>query len=176
MLRPAFRLEVTIHDQATEGDKVVTRMSQGGTHRGDFLGVPATGRTVEWNVIDIIRLRDGGYIEHWADMTGLRAQLTAKLTGCRSDSHYSVAHPHHPSDVNYTPTDQFAFPCRHSQTLVAPASACAAATVLRPARTLPGLEDLVTVGAPGVTDTQRAQEISWLLHPRSLRSTDGSRL
>ncbi|MEZ0362349.1 ester cyclase [Mycobacterium sp. pUA109] len=80
VLRPAFPdLEVTIHDQITEGDKVVTRKSYRGTHRGEFLGVPATGRTVEWSVIDIIRLRNGQYVEHWAvaDMAGLRAQLTA---------------------------------------------------------------------------------------------------
>lgn len=79
VLRPAFPdLEVTIHDQVAENDKVVTRKSYRGTHHGDFLGIPATGRTVEWGVIDIIRLRDGRYIEHWAvaDMAGLRAQLT----------------------------------------------------------------------------------------------------
>ena len=43
MLRPAFPdLKVTIHDQVAEGDEVVTRKSYTGTHRGTFLGVPAT--------------------------------------------------------------------------------------------------------------------------------------
>ncbi|MER5322953.1 ester cyclase [Streptosporangium roseum] len=80
-LRLAFPdLEVTIHDQVAEGDKVVTRKSYRGTHRGGFLGMPATGRTVDFGVIDIIRLRDGRYVEHWAvaDMAGLRAQLQAE--------------------------------------------------------------------------------------------------
>lgn len=73
-------LEVTLHDQVAEGDKVVTRKSYKATHKGAFLGVPATGRRVEFAVMDIIRLRDGKYIEHWAsaDMMGLMQQLTAK--------------------------------------------------------------------------------------------------
>lgn len=80
VLRPAFPdLVVTIHDQAAEGDKVWTRKSYRGTHRGTFLGVPATGKSVQFNVIDILRLRDGQYIEHWAcaDMLGLLGQLNA---------------------------------------------------------------------------------------------------
>lgn len=80
ILRPAFPdLVVTIHDQLAEDDKVVTRKSYRATHRGDFLGVPATGRTVDFAVTDVIRLRNGRYVEHWAiaDMAGLRAQLAA---------------------------------------------------------------------------------------------------
>lgn len=78
VLRPAFPdLEVTIDDQVAEGDKVVTRKSYAGTHRGPFLGSQATGKAVRWNVIDIVTLRDGQYTEHWAcaDMLGLRRQL-----------------------------------------------------------------------------------------------------
>ena len=80
MLRPAFPdLVVTIHDQIAEGDTVVTRKSYVATHRGPFLGVPPTGRTVRFSVIDIIRLEDGKYVEHWAnaDMFGLLQQLKA---------------------------------------------------------------------------------------------------
>ncbi|WP_022891293.1 ester cyclase [Agromyces subbeticus] len=78
VLRSAFPdLEVTVHDQLAEGDQVVTRKSYTGTHRGAFLGVPATGRRVQFGVIDIIILRDGRYVEHWAnaDLFGLLAQL-----------------------------------------------------------------------------------------------------
>lgn len=81
VLRPAFPdLVVTIHDQVAEGDRVVTRKSYRGTHRGVFHGLPATGRTVEFGVIDIIRLEGGRYVEHWAvaDIAGLRAQLEGK--------------------------------------------------------------------------------------------------
>ncbi len=35
------------------------------THTGDFMGIPASNKSVIINVIDIIRLRDGKYVEHW---------------------------------------------------------------------------------------------------------------
>lgn len=64
---------VTIHDQIAEGDEVVTRKSYAATHEGTFLGVPATGKRVQFTVIDVIRLCDGRYVEHRAnaDMAGL---------------------------------------------------------------------------------------------------------
>ncbi|WP_367873085.1 ester cyclase [Luteolibacter sp. Populi] len=49
----------TIDEQVAEGDKVVTRFTWTGTHRGEFLGVPATGRPVSvWGVV-IDRLEGG---------------------------------------------------------------------------------------------------------------------
>jgi len=81
MLRPAFPdLTVVIHDQVAENDQVTTRKSFHATHKGDFMGVPATSKPVIINVIDVVRLRDGQFIEHWgvADMAGLMAQITAK--------------------------------------------------------------------------------------------------
>ena|SRR5271156_4667817 len=80
MLRPAFPdLTVTIHDQVAEGNEVVTRKSYTGTHRGTFLGVQATGKAVQFPVIDILKLRGGRYVEHWAcaDLLGLLGQLKA---------------------------------------------------------------------------------------------------
>jgi predicted ester cyclase len=80
MLRPAFPdLKVTIHDQVAERDEVVTRKSYSATHLGVFLGVAPTGRLVEFSVIDILKLRNGQYVEHWAcaDMLGLLGQLTS---------------------------------------------------------------------------------------------------
>ncbi|WP_434598952.1 ester cyclase [Streptomyces sp. A5-4] len=81
ILRTAFPdLTVTIHDQIAEGDKVVTRKSYEATHRGPFLGVAPTGRKVTFGVIDIIKLKDGKYVEHWvnADMLGLLGQLNSR--------------------------------------------------------------------------------------------------
>lgn len=78
VLRPAFPdLKVNIDDQFAEGDVVVTRKSYEATHQGPLMGIPATGRHVKFAVIDIIRLRDGKYVEHWAnaDMMGLMQQL-----------------------------------------------------------------------------------------------------
>ena len=66
VLRPALPdLVVTIHDQVAEGDQVTTRKTISGTHRGSLLGVAATNRSVAIEVIDIVRLQAGRYVEHW---------------------------------------------------------------------------------------------------------------
>jgi steroid delta-isomerase-like uncharacterized protein len=77
-LKPAFPdLSVEIHDMTAEGDKVTTRKSFHATHKGEFLGIRATNKSVVMDVIDIIQLRDGQFIAHWGilDMQGLIAQL-----------------------------------------------------------------------------------------------------
>ena len=81
LLKPAFPdLKVIIHDQVAEGDKVTTRKSFHATHKGEFFGISATNKSVVMDVIDIIRLRNGKFIEHWGilDTQGLMAQLTAQ--------------------------------------------------------------------------------------------------
>jgi len=66
VLRPAFPdLQVEIHEQIAEGDKVTTRKTIHGTHRGELLGIPATNRRISIDVIDIVRLDNGRYVEHW---------------------------------------------------------------------------------------------------------------
>ncbi len=47
----------TVHEQIAEGEKVVTRFSWTGTHKGEFMGIPPTGKTVEvWGVvIDVVK-------------------------------------------------------------------------------------------------------------------------
>ncbi|MFC3164665.1 ester cyclase [Ciceribacter thiooxidans] len=66
VLRPALSdLKVTIHDQIAEGDKVTTRKTISGVHSGTLMGIPATGRGVAISVIDIVRVEDGRYAEHW---------------------------------------------------------------------------------------------------------------
>ena len=68
---------VTIEDQVAEGDKVVTRKTFHGTHRGDFMGIPPTGKTVSFGVIDILRVEGGQVTDHWTvvDQLGLMQQL-----------------------------------------------------------------------------------------------------
>ncbi|MEJ0057667.1 MAG: ester cyclase [Bacteroidota bacterium] len=44
---------------------VTTRKILSGTHTGDLLGAPASGKKIEIEVIDIVRLLDGRYAEHW---------------------------------------------------------------------------------------------------------------
>jgi steroid delta-isomerase-like uncharacterized protein len=60
------------------GDRVVGRFQATGTHEGDFMGIPATGKHVEVQGIDIIRFADDGLaLEHWGvfDALGLMQQL-----------------------------------------------------------------------------------------------------
>jgi predicted ester cyclase len=66
ILRPAFPdLKVEIHDQVAEGDKVTTRKTIRGTHHGEFFGIRPTNRLVAIEVIDVVRLENGRYVEHW---------------------------------------------------------------------------------------------------------------
>jgi predicted ester cyclase len=66
VLRPAFPdLSVEIRDQVAEGDKVTTPKTIRGTHRGELFGIPPTGKRIEIDVIDIVRLDNGRYAEHW---------------------------------------------------------------------------------------------------------------
>lgn len=59
-MRAAFPdMHWTVEEQIAEGDKVVTRFEWTGTHRDEFLGVPATGRSVKvWGIV-IDRLESG---------------------------------------------------------------------------------------------------------------------
>jgi len=79
-LRAAFAdFRATILDQIAEGDMVVTRKVFTGTHRGSFQGIEPTGRPVEIQVFDIVRVADGRIVEHWncVDRLGLLMQLGA---------------------------------------------------------------------------------------------------
>ena len=64
-------------DVIAEGDRVVERFRAGGTHRGDFFGIPPTGRSGEITGINIFRVVDGQIVEHWgnSDDLGLMQQL-----------------------------------------------------------------------------------------------------
>jgi predicted ester cyclase len=72
---PDFRAR--IRDQIVEADKVVTRKTFSGTHAGEFMGIPPTGSEVEFDVIDIVRVRGGRIVEHWnvVDQLSLLRQL-----------------------------------------------------------------------------------------------------
>jgi len=79
MFRAAFPdLHYTIEDEVAEGDRVVQRVTGHGTMRGDFQGMPASGKEANWSEIHIVRFgADGKAIEHWglADQPGMLAQL-----------------------------------------------------------------------------------------------------
>ena len=70
-------VKAVIHNQVAEGDKVVTHKTFHGTHKGEFMGIPPTGKKVAIEVIDIFRIAGGKFAEHWAvvDMMSVMQQL-----------------------------------------------------------------------------------------------------
>ena len=58
-------LQITIEDLIEEGDKVVTRNRVTGTHQGEYMGIPATGKSVTYNEIFIFRFTGGRIAETW---------------------------------------------------------------------------------------------------------------
>ena len=81
MYRAAFPdLRMEAEDVLASGDKVVARARATGTHQGDFMGMPPTGRRVDVQLIDIIRFGDDGRaVEHWGvlDALSMMQQLGA---------------------------------------------------------------------------------------------------
>ncbi|WP_424216297.1 ester cyclase (plasmid) [Streptomyces sp. BI20] len=79
-LREAFPdFRPVIHWQTADGDLVTTYKTYHGTHRGEFLGIPPTGRRIGFDTVDAMRVRDGKIVEHWgvADLFSLMQQLDA---------------------------------------------------------------------------------------------------
>jgi steroid delta-isomerase-like uncharacterized protein len=66
-LAPRF----TVHDVVAEGDKVVVRWMNVGTHVSEFAGIPATGQAFTIGGIDIYRVADGQLCEHWHQLDQL---------------------------------------------------------------------------------------------------------
>ena len=73
-------LTMTVEDIVDGGDKVVARVRFTGTHQGELMGMPPTGKSVNVQVIDIMRFADDGLVhEHWGvfDAMGMMQQLGA---------------------------------------------------------------------------------------------------
>lgn len=79
-------LRVTIDQQFTEGDYVATRFTIRGTHEGDLMGTPPTGKDVTFSGITISRCEDGKIVEEWelTDMLSLLGQVGALPEMARS--------------------------------------------------------------------------------------------
>jgi len=69
--------QVTIDDTVAEGDRVVTRLTSGGTHKGQFQGIPPTGKMLKISGISIFRLQNGKIVEGWLvnDELGMMRQM-----------------------------------------------------------------------------------------------------
>ncbi|GIK38366.1 MAG: hypothetical protein BroJett011_21990 [Chloroflexota bacterium] len=72
MLRSAFPdFKATIEHLIAEGDEVVLHMTWTGTHEGEFMGIPPTGKRISINVIDILGIAEGKFVEHWGVMDSM---------------------------------------------------------------------------------------------------------
>ena len=66
MLHKAFPdISFETHEQFGEGDLVATRKTITDTHLGEIMGHSPTGKKVTMNVIDIVRIKNGQYLDHW---------------------------------------------------------------------------------------------------------------
>jgi steroid delta-isomerase-like uncharacterized protein len=76
-------LSGTVEDIIGEGDRVATRVTWRATHRGEFLGIPPTGRTVSFAAFHIVRFSGGRAAEWWgtADLLSVIQQLGAAVSG-----------------------------------------------------------------------------------------------
>ena len=76
-------MHATIEDVIAEGDKVVTRYTVRCTHKGEFQGIPATGKELAWTGISIVRIAGGKIVEEWEeyDRMSLMQQLGAIPAG-----------------------------------------------------------------------------------------------
>ena len=85
---PAFPgWHATIEDMIAEGDKVAVRWSAVGTHKGEWEGIPPTGRQAAWTGILIYRIAGGKIVEEWVidnsqsimlELAAASAQTTTK--------------------------------------------------------------------------------------------------
>jgi steroid delta-isomerase-like uncharacterized protein len=86
-------LRRNIVDMVAEGDKVAVSINVTGTYKGEFQGIPATGKQVSFTAMDILTIIDGKVTEEWAtaDMMGLMQQIGAIPGRSGSNSSSSTA-------------------------------------------------------------------------------------
>ena len=73
-------IEVTIDELIVDGDRAAVASTIRGTHTGELLGLPASGRRVEVVGVDLVRVREGRIVEHrgLTDTVGLLRQLSGE--------------------------------------------------------------------------------------------------
>jgi len=73
--------QLTIESIVADGDKVMTQVKMRGTHKGDFEGIPSTGKAITLSAFTVFRLIDGKIAEEWEilDELGMMAQLGMEL-------------------------------------------------------------------------------------------------
>lgn len=89
-------LHVTVEDMIEEGDKVVGRNTLTGTHQGDYMGLPPTGKPVSYDEIIIFRFVSGRIAETWG-VVNVFSQM--KQLGMIPVSEAPITRPGHPQAV-----------------------------------------------------------------------------
>ncbi len=70
-LRAFPGMQCSVEDQVAEGDRVVTRWTMRGTHKGDLEGIAATGKAVTLTGIAVARVEGGKVVEEWENFDEL---------------------------------------------------------------------------------------------------------
>ena len=72
-------LNDAVEFQIGEGDMVASAFTSSGTHKGELMGVPSTGKRIEWSGIEIVRIEAGKIAENWVswDKLGVLEQIGA---------------------------------------------------------------------------------------------------
>ena len=63
--------QTIIDDMIAEGDQVAARIKMTGTHSGEFMGIPPTGRRISFTGIYFARIAGGKIVEHWGEEDGV---------------------------------------------------------------------------------------------------------
>jgi len=78
MARVAFPdLRLSTHEMVGEGDTLITKYVAEGTHQGDYMGVPASGKPVRFAGVQILRFANGKIVDDWEiwDQLGMMQQM-----------------------------------------------------------------------------------------------------
>jgi steroid delta-isomerase-like uncharacterized protein len=88
MLHTGFPdLSVTVEQIMAQDDRVMFYMTWRGTHTGEFMGIPPTGKSAEWEVFDLVRLEDGKLAEHWGVIDQMKVMASLGLLPEPSAAH-----------------------------------------------------------------------------------------
>lgn len=77
-----------VEEMVAEGDRVAVTLRFEGTHQGEFMEIPATGKKISYAGVQILRIVDGVCTENWAldDNLSFMTQLGMQLAPAQSDS------------------------------------------------------------------------------------------
>ena len=80
-IRAAFQPRQRLHDVIVDADSIAVRWSLSGVHSAEFLGLPPTGKRVEFDGVDMYLMREGRMAAHWnvVDMWAFYTQVVGRI-------------------------------------------------------------------------------------------------